>query len=50
MVYATKAAEEVSWFQARPATSLRVLASVSSPSSAIIDVGGGAATLVAPTR
>jgi len=44
-VYGTKATDEVSWYQRRPATSERLLASVSSPADAVIDVGAGASTL-----
>jgi SAM-dependent methyltransferase len=45
-VYATKATDEVSWFQRQPTTSQLLLTSVSSPSGAVIDVGAGASTLV----
>jgi SAM-dependent methyltransferase len=46
-VYATKEPTEVSWYQARPTLSLALLAEAgASPSSAIIDVGGGDSTLV----
>jgi hypothetical protein len=41
----TKAADKLSWFQAWPQISLRLLSSVGSPSSAVIDIGGGASTL-----
>lgn len=45
-VYATKAATEVSWYQAHATASLRlILAAGVSPSASIIDVGGGASTL-----
>ncbi|NNE10710.1 MAG: class I SAM-dependent methyltransferase, partial [Ilumatobacter sp.] len=37
---------EVSWFQADPATSRRLIARVARPQSAIIDVGGGGSRLV----
>ena len=37
---------EVSWFQAVPATSLELIATVSEPSASIVDVGGGASRLV----
>jgi trans-aconitate methyltransferase len=41
-VYATKAAEEFSWFQAEPVTSLRFVDKMGLPSDAhIVDVGGG---------
>jgi trans-aconitate methyltransferase len=45
-IYRAKAPNEVSWFQARPETSLRLLSSVASPSSGVIDVGGGTSTLI----
>lgn len=45
-VYATKPFDETSWFQAWPEPSLRLLSSVAQPRSAVIDVGGGASTLV----
>src|SRR5690348_4188844 len=45
-MYGTKAADEVSWFQAWPETSLRLLSSQAQPTGAVIDVGGGASTLV----
>jgi hypothetical protein len=44
-LYGTKAADKLSWFQAWPQISLRLLSSVGSPSSAVIDIGGGASTL-----
>jgi SAM-dependent methyltransferase len=46
-VYATKGEAEVSWFQETPAPSLELLEFVGAqPSSAIIDIGGGASRLV----
>ena len=46
-VYATKAADEVSWFQPQAATSLRLIRATGvSHAAALIDVGGGASTLV----
>jgi ubiquinone/menaquinone biosynthesis C-methylase UbiE len=46
-VYSTKATDAVSWFQTHPETSLRLIEqSGVSHSAAIIDVGGGASTLV----
>ena len=45
-VFETKAIDEVSWFQAEPATSLRLLAHWASPARSVIDVGAGASTLV----
>jgi hypothetical protein len=44
-VYRAKAPDEVSWFQARPETSLRLLSSVAPPGNGVIDIGGGASTL-----
>lgn len=46
-VYATKAENEVSWFQNNPAPSLEAIALTgATPASAIIDIGGGASRLV----
>jgi len=46
-VYKTKSADAVSWFQAHAMQSMQLIKSVRAPSSAqIIDVGGGASTLV----
>lgn len=46
-VYATRAANEVSWFQEHAALSLKLIRDAGVPTSAsIIDVGGGASTLV----
>lgn len=46
-VYATKAEEEVSWFQENPAPSLDLIAATGiSTDARIIDVGGGASRLV----
>jgi SAM-dependent methyltransferase len=46
-VYSTKGEKEVSWFQENPAPSLALMAEIGVvPSSAIIDIGGGAARLV----
>lgn len=46
-VYSTKAATEVSWFQEHAELSLRLIRGAGVPRSAsIIDVGGGASTLV----
>ncbi len=45
-VFETKAADEVSWFQAVPAMSLRLLERWASPAGSVIDVGAGASTLV----
>jgi SAM-dependent methyltransferase len=44
-VYETKTTDEVSWYQRQPATSLRLLTSMSSPLGGVIDVGAGASTL-----
>jgi len=46
-VYSTKAADEVSWFQEHAELSLKLIRDADVPSTAsIIDVGGGASTLV----
>lgn len=46
-IYGSKQATEVSWYQPEPAVSLRLIRNVARDlSSAIIDVGGGASTLV----
>jgi 2-polyprenyl-3-methyl-5-hydroxy-6-metoxy-1,4-benzoquinol methylase len=46
-VYTQKPAEDVSWFQARPELSIRLIAAAGAdPESAILDVGGGASRLV----
>ncbi len=45
-VYATKGPDRVSWFQARPATSLRLLEAFGETPGSVIDVGAGASTLV----
>ncbi|MCC6821742.1 MAG: class I SAM-dependent methyltransferase [Verrucomicrobia subdivision 3 bacterium] len=46
-VYQTKAPEDVSWFQTRPTTSLKLIeASGLQKDAGIIDVGGGASVLV----
>jgi SAM-dependent methyltransferase len=45
-VYATKRADEVSWFQAEPTTSLRLLADWAPPPCSVVDVGAGASRLI----
>src|SRR5512137_1515512 len=46
-VYAAKAPEEVAWYQARPETSLELIARARGDRQAkLIDVGGGASRLV----
>jgi SAM-dependent methyltransferase len=46
-VYATKAENEVSWFEDNPAPSLEAIALTgATPASSIIDIGGGASRLV----
>ena len=46
-VYERKAEDEVSWYQARPQTSLRLIANTGlGKDAAIIDAGGGASRLV----
>lgn len=45
-VYSTKSPDQVSWFQSYPDRSLSMIADVAStPSAAIIDIGGGASIL-----
>jgi len=45
-VWHGRAPDEMSWYQAHPATSLELIRSVSTPTSAVIDVGGGASQVV----
>ena len=45
-IYATKASNEVSWFQATPTTSLCLLERWASPAGSVLDVGSGASMLV----
>ena len=46
-VYTTKAETEVSWYQADPATSLRLIRdAVAAPAARIIEIGGGTSRLV----
>jgi trans-aconitate methyltransferase len=46
-VWASKQADEVSWFQPKPAVSLRLIESLGLRKDAgVVDVGGGASTLV----
>jgi ubiquinone/menaquinone biosynthesis C-methylase UbiE len=46
-IYQTKAANQVSWYQTRPTTSLQLIQQTGvAPDDAIIDVGAGASTLV----
>ncbi len=45
-VYATRQTDEVSWFQATPVTSLRLIAGVGGPQTSVLDVGAGASALV----
>ena len=46
-VYREKPADTVSWYQARPATSLDIITRAApSPDARIIDIGGGASSLV----
>jgi 2-polyprenyl-3-methyl-5-hydroxy-6-metoxy-1,4-benzoquinol methylase len=45
-VYATKSADAVSWYAPHLVRSLAMIQAVADPSSEIIDVGGGASTLV----
>src|ERR1700747_996060 len=45
-IYRTKAANEVSWYQREAAVSLALIRQVASGNAAILDIGGGASTLV----
>lgn len=45
VVYGTEAVEDLSWFQPRPDTSLRLLTDVGAPAAKVIDVGAGASAL-----
>jgi len=45
-IYASKRSDEVSWFQAMPTQSLAFIAKYASRVDRILDVGGGASTLV----
>lgn len=45
-VYRTKRPEEVSWFEADPATSMRLLTGASPRPRSVVDVGAGASRLV----
>lgn len=46
-VYETKGADDISWFQARPEISLRLIAATGvAKADAIMDVGGGTSSLV----
>src|SRR3954470_19704348 len=46
-VYAARRPDELSWFRASPAPSLDALARIDAkPSQSLVDIGGGASTLV----
>jgi ubiquinone/menaquinone biosynthesis C-methylase UbiE len=45
-VYSTRSAESVSWYQSQARQSLALIESVATANARIIDVGGGASTLV----
>lgn len=45
-IYSNKASDEVSWFQPHAASSLRLIRNCADQQAHIIDVGGGASTLV----
>jgi trans-aconitate methyltransferase len=45
-VYQTRPSADVSWFQAEPAVSLRLVRSAAETTGSIVDVGGGTSTLV----
>lgn len=44
-VYSSKRPHGVSWYQGRPATSMRLLVEGALPAAAVVDVGAGASTL-----
>jgi SAM-dependent methyltransferase len=44
-VYASKAPDEVSWFQPQPSVSIRLLEQAASPGAGVVDVGAGASLL-----
>lgn len=45
-VWRTRRTDEVSWYQPSPEVALRLIEASTTPASAVIDVGGGASTLV----
>lgn len=45
-IYSTKGSAELSWFEESPVTSLRLITSVSTSGSAVVDVGCGTSFLV----
>ncbi|MCU4652568.1 class I SAM-dependent methyltransferase [Roseibacterium sp. SDUM158016] len=45
-VYAERSEIDLSWFEAEPALSLRLIEALAGPEDAILDVGGGASRLV----
>jgi len=45
-LWRNRAPDEMSWYEAHPATSLELIRSVSAPRSSVIDVGGGASRVV----
>ena len=45
-VYRERRPEQVSWYQPEPTLSLELIRSVAAPEDAVLDVGGGASTLV----
>jgi SAM-dependent methyltransferase len=45
-IYRDRSPQSVSWFQPEAAVSLRLIREASTPAAAVIDVGGGASTLV----
>jgi SAM-dependent methyltransferase len=44
-VYGSRSSDEVSWYQARPTVSLRLVQAVSRPDEPVVDVGAGASSL-----
>jgi trans-aconitate methyltransferase len=45
-VYATRPSTSVSWYQRDPSISVRLIRSLTTPASSVVDVGAGASTLV----
>jgi hypothetical protein len=45
-IYETRSSDEVSWYQVQPTTSLRLIEETLPARGSVVDVGGGASTLV----
>lgn len=45
-VYGEKAVDSVSWYESEPATSLRLITSLTTPADCVLDVGAGASSLL----